>query len=251
MPSANALRRQIEAALGERIPAALSPAPRLSKERAATGIAALDELTGGFPVGAISEVTGPSSSGRTSIALALVAQMTHEGRACGWVDVNDALDPESAAANGVRLGNLLWVRCRNAAQPWSQMDDALRAVDLLLQAGGFRVLVLDLGDVAPKHASRVPLATWFRFRQMAQETSTCLLVITQRACVHSSADMLLRTMPIKMQAARDRVVNAARFEVMVERQRFAPVRDIGSVRKPVASTWSSAMPWTHNGTETG
>jgi hypothetical protein len=249
MPSANALRRQIEATLATRIPSALSPSPRVSAELADTGIPAVDQLTGGFPVGAISELTGPISSGRTTVALAFLAERTLEGQACAWVDVNDALDPESAAASGVRLGNLLWVRCRRTAQRWTQLDESLRAVDLLLQAGGFRAIVLDLGDVSPKQATRIPLATWFRFRQMAQEASSCLLVITQRPCVHSSADLVLRMMPMQARALRDRVMNTAHFEVTVERQRFAPVQDIGSKRKPVSSTWSSAMPWTQTGTD--
>jgi recombination protein RecA len=248
MPSANALRRQIEATLASRIPAALSPAPRFSSGLAPSGTAALDHLTGGFPVGAISELSGPHSSGRTSIALAFLAQKTQEGQACAWIDVNDALDPESAAANGVRLSNLLWIRCRRTAQPWTQLDEALRAVDLILQAGGFRVIVLDLGDVAPKQATRIPLATWFRFRQMSQEASSSLLAITQRPCVHSSADLVLKMMPMQARAARERVMSAAHFEVTVVRQRFAPVEDIGSKRKPVSSTWSNAMPWTQDGT---
>src|SRR5580704_12017481 len=114
MPSAAALRLEIEHALERRFPAALTPAPRTIREVAATGIAAVDELMGGgLPVGAISELTGTASSGRTSLALAFVARRTAEARACAWVDVNDALDPESAAANGVRLRQLLWMRCRD------------------------------------------------------------------------------------------------------------------------------------------
>ena len=251
MPSANALRRQIEATLAGRIPAPLSPSPRIANATASTGIAAVDALTGGFPVGAISELTGPNSSGRTSVALAFLAQRTQEGQVCGWVDASDALDPESAAANGVRLGNLLWVRCKRASQPtqssqpWAGMDEALRAVDLLLQAGGFRAIVLDLGDVAPKHSTRIPLATWFRFRQMSQEASASLVVLTQSACVHSSAGLVLRMLPMGVQSDRSRVMHSMSFACKVERQRFAPVQEIGSRRKPVASTWSSTMPWTH------
>ena len=65
--------------------------------------------------GRSARLTGPASSGRTSLALKFVAQTDAEARACAWVDVNDALDPESAAANGVRLRQLLWVRCRDEA----------------------------------------------------------------------------------------------------------------------------------------
>ena len=113
MPTAAALRLEIEHALERKFPAALTPAPRAMYEVAATGIAAVDELLrGGLPLGAISELTGATSSGRTSLALQFVAQRTAEERACAWVDVNDAFDPESAAANGVRLRQVLWVNAR-------------------------------------------------------------------------------------------------------------------------------------------
>ena|ERR1035438_8872012 len=115
MPSAAALRIEIEHALERRFPAALTPVPRTILETAATGIPELDVLlNGGLSVGAISEVTGPKSSGRTSLALSFLAQQTHEGRVCAWVDSEDAFDPESAAASGVSLRQLLWVRCTTA-----------------------------------------------------------------------------------------------------------------------------------------
>ena len=117
MRNVNTLRLQIERSLEARFPAALSPAPRTIRETAPTGIAAVDELLdGGFPVGAISELVGPASSGRTSLAISFLSQRTAEGRVCAWVDAEDALDPESAAASGVRLGQLLWVRCNLKAK---------------------------------------------------------------------------------------------------------------------------------------
>ena len=112
MPTASHLRAQIEATLAERIPSALTPLPRVSYPVAPTGIPEIDLLLhGGLPVGAISEVVGPECSGRTSLALAFVASMTQAGKVCAWVDVSDTLHPESAAAMGVDLSRLLWVRC--------------------------------------------------------------------------------------------------------------------------------------------
>ncbi len=115
MPSSAALRQKIESDFEHRYPSVLTPAARTIHEVAATGIAEIDELLdGGLPIGAISEITGPASSGRTSIALAFLAQRTQDGNVCAWIDANDALDPESAAANEISLKHLLWVRCRNA-----------------------------------------------------------------------------------------------------------------------------------------
>jgi hypothetical protein len=72
----------------------------------------VDELLeGGLPLGAITEIVGPECSGRTSLALSFTARMTQTGKVCAWIDVANALHPESAAAAGVDLSRLLWVRC--------------------------------------------------------------------------------------------------------------------------------------------
>ncbi len=112
MPTAQHLRAQIEATLAEKIPSALTPLPRIPYPVAPTGIREIDALLhGGLPVGAISEIVGPECSGRTSLALTFVAGMTQAGKVCAWVDVSDTLHPESAAAMGVDLSRLLWIRC--------------------------------------------------------------------------------------------------------------------------------------------
>src|SRR5437868_2078596 len=112
MPLPTALRQQIEAAFADRIPSALTPAPRILRRVASVGIPALDELLeGGLPLGAITEMVGPECSGRASLALSFVSQMTQAGKVCAWVDVSNALHPESAAAIGVDLSRLLWLRC--------------------------------------------------------------------------------------------------------------------------------------------
>jgi hypothetical protein len=112
MPSAATIRLQVEAKLARRIPSALTPVPRVIRLVAPTGVREVDELLeGGLPVGAITEIIGPESSGRTGVALSFVNQLTHAGKVCAWVDVSDALCPESAAAAGIDLAHLLWVRC--------------------------------------------------------------------------------------------------------------------------------------------
>src|SRR5580692_4115400 len=112
MPSAATIRLQIEAALAHRAPSALTPPPRLIRPVAATGVSAVDELLeGGIPLGAITEISGPECSGRTTLALSFLAQRTREGKVCAWIDVTDALQPEAAAASRIDLSRLLWVRC--------------------------------------------------------------------------------------------------------------------------------------------
>lgn len=112
MPSAATIRYQIEASLSKRIPSALTASPRIFRPVTATGIHSIDAmLEGGLPLGAITEVVGPECSGRTAFALSFLAGLTQNAKICAWVDVSDTLHPESAAASGVDLARLLWVRC--------------------------------------------------------------------------------------------------------------------------------------------
>ena len=112
MPSAATIRLQIEAALAHRVPSALTPPPRLIRPVAATGVSAVDELLeGGIPLGAITEISGPECSGRSTLALTFLAQRTREEKVCAWIDVTDAFQPETAAASRIDLSRLLWVRC--------------------------------------------------------------------------------------------------------------------------------------------
>src|SRR6201987_685611 len=205
MPSSAAIRQQIESDFQNRYPSVLTPSTRSIREVAGTGIPQIEKLLdGGLPVGAISEITGQASSGRTTISMAFLARRTQGGSVCAWIDTRDSVDPESAAANGISLKHLLWVRCGNTPfkkpspavrckpsdkkqQSWTRLDQAIRSTDLLLQAGGFAAIVLDLADEAIEHTRRIPLATWFRFRQAADRTRCPLIVIGKAACAQSSA----------------------------------------------------------------
>jgi recombination protein RecA len=252
MPSASALRTQIEHSLERRFPSALTPVPRTIREMTSTGISEVDRLLdGGLPVGAISEVTGPESSGRTSLTLAFLAERTRQGHVCAWVDAHDAFDAESAAANGVDLKRLLWVRCRGTAptaksKPWPRLDQALRATDLLLQAGGFAALVLDLGSTEPEHGCRIPLATWFRFRQAADRTRCSLVVLAREPFAQSSAAVVLECAAERVAQDGGTVLNGCSYQLRPGRQRFTPERftaKIAEVRKPPMSTWQATSQW--------
>jgi hypothetical protein len=247
MPSAAALRLEIERTMEHRFPAALTPVPKTIREVVQTGIASVDALLeGGLPVGAISEVIGPESSGRTSLTLAFLAKRTEAEQVCAWVDAGDTFDPESAAASGVSLKQLLWVRCRREREmikvkPWTRLDQALRATDLLLQAGGFAAIVLDLGDMEPEHAMRIPLATWFRFRQAADRNRCSLVVLGKTAYAQSGAEVVLESMPFSPEIVGGTVWRGCMFAVGRRRQRFTQFS--AGVRKPPASTWSADAAW--------
>lgn len=337
MPSAAYLRQQIEAALADRIPSALTPPPRIIRPTAPTGISALDDaLDGGLPIGALTELTGSECSGRTSLALSFLACLTKDNRVCAWVDVSDTLHPESAAAAGIDLNRLLWIRCgpeavqlplpgmsdnepaenqsrpvppnpepgarhpvsappirhyylaprcsepvpkvrrqsrevvpkvlhvehgpnsklqtlnsayRHPRKPYTRLDQALRATDLLLQGGGFSAIVLDLGSIAPEFALRVPLATWFRYRAAAERTQASVLLLTQHPCSKSSAGLVLHCQPSQVDPEATTVFTGAEHRIEIARDRFARNSNVVDFdrRKPPQSDhtvlWSSRTPW--------
>jgi recombination protein RecA len=130
--SASLLRARIETALANRIPSALTPQLRIRREVISSGIDPLDRiLGGGFPIGALTELIGPECSGRTGLALSFVAQVTREERVSAWVDVSNTLDPESAAAAGLDLERLLWIRCgvASGSESLQNSESAFRIPD--------------------------------------------------------------------------------------------------------------------------
>jgi hypothetical protein len=290
----------------------IRPAPDMF----AFGIASLDALTGGVPRGALTEMVGPASSGRTSVMLALMAEVTRRQEVCALVDVTDSFDPASAEAAGIDLRRVLWVRCgksrsqqtsqrslvatgvagsaaavprctapesnaervqqaitsgcfesargrrasvtnstptMNSVAPpakniswsihenydsrlrhtmvngksrsswpldrsyfpdgntnmrkaevrprqfaatqkakWDRLDQALKATDLLIQSGGFGSVIVDLGDIPPEQARRIPLTSWFRFRRAVENTPTILLVVAKDSCAKTCASLVMQ-----------------------------------------------------------
>lgn len=162
-------------------------------ERLLTGVVGLDAaLGGGLPRGRISELVGARSSGRTGLACRIAATATALGETIAWVDPDDTLEPEAAAAAGLDLTRTLWVRPRDAG-------DALQATELLVGAGGFGLVVLDLGDggirtgAAPLPARRRPARTpsWTRVVHAAERTRSTLLVVGATRLAGSFAALAL------------------------------------------------------------
>jgi hypothetical protein len=187
----------------------VTPASRLAvrpvPEMVSSGIAAMDGLTGGLPRGCLTEICGPASSGRTTLLLAALAAATRRGECCVLVDASDALDPQSAAAAGIELDRLLWVRCgENSTRAEHRLEQLLRATDLLLESGGFGLIVLDLGDLPPQAARRIPLTTWFRFRRAVEHTPTVLLAVERQSIAGSCSSLLIKLGSIKPGPIRPR-----------------------------------------------
>lgn len=128
------LREQIRR-LERRPPARTGHAP--------SGRAEVDALLpgGGFPRGALSELTGGPASGKTGVALSALAATMGEGGLGAYVDGRGELYPPAAAALGLDLERLLVVRPPGATgDPWS----ALWAAEALLGSGAFEAVVLDV-----------------------------------------------------------------------------------------------------------
>jgi len=204
--------------------AGVTPASRLAvrpvPEMVSSGIAPMDALTGGLPRGCLTEICGPASSGRSTLMLAAIAAATQRGEFCAVVDASDALDPQSAAAAGIDLDRLLWVRCgenspqrhgdtekKNLKSKFDEdrsnshdhrLEQLLRITDLLLESGGFGMIALDLGDLPPQTARRIPLATWFRFRRTVEHTSTVLLALERQSIAGSCSSLLIKLGLIKL-----------------------------------------------------
>ena len=133
--------------------------------------------------GAMTELVGRLSSGRTSVLTLCLRTITRRGALAALVDVDHAFDPASAADAGVDLRRLLWVRSEGRRR------DALRAVDLLARCSGFALVVLDVGESPP----RVSLGAAYRLRQAARRSRTAILIVGARRVIGGAASLSVQT----------------------------------------------------------
>ena len=138
-----------------------------------------------LPRGCLTEIVGPASSGRTSLMLAILAQATAREEVCAVVDAEDTFSPHAAADAGVDLTRLLWIRCGHNA------EHALRVADLLIQGGGFGVVVMDLGDTSAQTARRISLTSWFRLRRAVENTPSILISLARQSNAKTCASLVI------------------------------------------------------------
>jgi hypothetical protein len=176
------------------------PDPRDDAALAPSGVTALDaRLGGGFPRGQLSELVGPRSSGRTSLLGPMMAAATARGELVALVDALDMFDVESAASAGVDLAHLLWIRghvvtnpgmCRDLNQ--RAMEQAIRALTLVLQAGNFGLVVLDLAEAPADAVRRLPFTTWMRLQRMIEGSRTACVMVGGQPMARSAAGLTLQ-----------------------------------------------------------
>ena len=152
--------------------------------RLSSGLAPLDDLIdGGIPRGRISEITGPAGSGKTSLTASFAASATHRGEVAAWLDGSGAFDPESMAAAGVELRRMLWASTmttttnripRLAARPLARRQSAIvKAAELVLEAGGFGLVVIDFGE-APR---ALTYASSLRIARAAERSGAAVIAL--------------------------------------------------------------------------
>ena len=176
-------------------PGTLAPPP---ERLAPTGFPDLDAtLGGGWRRGHLSEIVGGASSGATTMAVAAMMAAAARGEAVALVDTSDTFDPASAAARGLDLSRVLWVRDTGDAAR------ALKAFCLILQAGGLGLVVLDLADVPAAALRRSPwywtTSTWMRVARMVEGSDTAALLVVRERLARSAGGV---TVALEPSAAR-------------------------------------------------
>lgn len=243
--AASILRTQIEATLQNRIPGALSVREPIAAETISCGIEGLDlEILRG----ALTEICGPCSSGRTTLMHSLIREATRRNECCALIDASSAFNPASAADNGINLSRLLCVQCTDPHPKLKPLDKALQATDWLINAGGFGLILLDLADIAPASARKIPLAWWYRLRRAAASTSAAFIVLEEQPFAKHCASLVITMEPANSEwlATRGRQQNprlltGINFAVELTRSRFALTE-----RKPqrrAATEFRAATSW--------
>ncbi len=137
---------QIERAFGKGSIMRLGQQSNIDIEAISTGSLGIDIALGigGLPKGRIIEIFGPESSGKTTLALSVIAQAQKKGGTCAFIDAEHALDPSYAKKIGVDIDNLL------ISQP-DAGEQALEIADTLVRSGAIDVLVVDsVAALVPK-----------------------------------------------------------------------------------------------------
>lgn len=196
------LRAHLERVLAARgLSAALGlPAPPSRPPASDAAAAAFDQLERAGPLpGAITEITGASGSGVTSLAVRLTARAARLGQRIAWLDPQDAWDPDSAARAGVTLEQVLWLRGDAALQGLEALSRWNEMLGLLIHSGGFELMVADFLAWPPPELGRMPRSAWFRLLRGLERTRRgALLVLAPVPIAQRCARCTLRLHPVSL-----------------------------------------------------
>ena len=186
----------------------------------ATGIPALDQVAGGVPLSAITEVVCSTPSCGSHLLLGQLLAVTREMRTrVALVDSTDSFDPASFAED--LLAHLVWVRCSSTAA-------ALHAADLLARDANLGFVMLDLRRAPEADLRRIPATQWYRLQRAVEPTDLALLVETPRPSVPSAQlRLVLNTAHDVSALDQRRPVLARQLAPALQRQRRQPVAAAG------------------------
>jgi hypothetical protein len=231
--------RKLDSTLTTALP--LAPHP---EDVIPSGIVALDgHLCGGLPRGQLSEVIGSRSSGRTSLLQHMLAEVTRRGELVAIVDTLDRWDPAGLAQRGADLGRVLWVRGtqeaaasapsgngRRRTHVAQALDRAIKAVTLVLHAGGFGLVVLDIADVPVPVIRELPFTTWMRLQRVLEGRGTACVVMATEPLARSAGGVSIRLASPRAPGGGD---GSFHDGVRASRRPFIGVRAV----RPAAGRW--------------
>ncbi|NLA08461.1 MAG: recombinase RecA [Parcubacteria group bacterium] len=180
--------KDIQSKFGEGAIMKLGEAPRVDVEAIPTGSISLDLAlgVGGMPRGRIVEIYGPESSGKTTLALHIVASTQKQGGKAAFIDAEHALDPEYAKRIGVKINELL------ISQP-DNGEEALNIMEELVRSGSIDIIVVDSvaaltpraeieGEMGAQHIglqARLMSQALRKITAIANRTKTVIVFINQ------------------------------------------------------------------------
>jgi hypothetical protein len=233
------------------------------------GCAGLDAaLLGGVPRGQVSEIIGGASSGRTSLMRSLLAGATARGELVALVDALDRFDPKSAAAAGVVLERVCWIRGDAACEMRMSLDAAwepsrprsgpprqsptgrevsraLKAVGLALSSGVFGLVVLDVADVPIRQLKGLPFTTWLRLQRLIAGSETACVLVAGQALGRSAGGAAIRLEPQRPGLGPSTSVTSFHDRVHASRHPFLGAPRVGSVEGGTST--ASAGVWLGEG----
>jgi hypothetical protein len=152
--------------------------PGTQKRCVATGVPAIDEATGGLPVGALTEVVCAAPSCGGMLLQARVLEMCRQQRLrVALIDGSDSFDPQSFTPDA--LAHVVWVRCH-------EMQQVMQAADIVARDANFGLVMIDLRRQTEREIRQQPATTWYRLQRAAEQNELPLLVETPRALIPSA-----------------------------------------------------------------
>ena len=185
----------------------------LKHRRLSSGISSLDAIIdGGLVRGRVSEIVGHVGSGRTTIAARFVSAATRAGEVVAWIENSHSFDPADIAASSANLDRVLWASVderRNLAFNSSgrfrryRFSSVFKAAEMVLKAGGFGLVVIDIGA----SATPLPQSIALRLAREAERSGAAVVVLAPwRICGTFAA---LSVQLTRLEAAFNRLTPAS------------------------------------------